>query len=445
MDVALDLQIKEEKEILDLLYHNKSEKSAVDYFNGNESKASKQEIQAKVEASTRNYPVLLALASQVASGRRTLKEAVNAFDHIVTYPKIMESPPWKVFSNGFGSHQLFKACQDILAETKAEHHILLGGEQDIWTRYRDISDVPVKYTRDGESQPTSKSVINDMESTIFEAWDQFRVANPESPNLTELVKNGSMTKETAISVIAATMLLAKNRKSSESTISNRDQDEALDLGGKTINKESVDMAELKEKALSTVKDDLKEIALRTGVKRTRALLASKVAEFWAKKAVQRKAGESDSEFYARAEQSREGFSAFLLSDAGQSVLAYMVGFAWPMLENQIPDPKVREYGAMVAREIRIQGGTDLLDGFLTEVAFPLLNVLKEEALGFGNQATNAITEIATNATPQVRVVDDRDKKIAELEAALAKTKDHAPEVAVETVGTSTHGHKAAHH
>ena len=220
-----------------------------------------------------------------------------------------------------------------------------------------------------------------------------------------------MTKETAISVIAATMLLAKNRKSSESTISNRDQDEALDLGGKTINKESVDMAELKEKALSTVKDDLKEIALRTGVKRTRALLASKVAEFWAKKAVQRKAGESDSEFYARAEQSREGFSAFLLSDAGQSVLAYMVGFAWPMLENQIPDPKVREYGAMVAREIRIQGGTDLLDGFLTEVAFPLLNVLKEEALGFGNQATNAITEIAkairANSPPDATLANGR--------------------------------------
>lgn len=169
-------------------------------------------------------------------------------------------------------------------------------------------------------------------------------------------------------------------------------------GGNTLadtkNKEGMKMSK-SQIAKQTVMSDMKEIALRTGVKRTRKLLAEKVAEFWAKRSVTRVAGESDAEYMLRAERSREGIAQFLLSEAGQGALAYMVGFAWPMLEDQIPDETVREYGTLVAREIRIQGGTDLLDGFIEEVVLPLGAVLKDEAVRFTTGAMGAGAAIQT--------------------------------------------------
>lgn len=171
-------------------------------------------------------------------------------------------------------------------------------------------------------------------------------------------------------------------------------------------------------AKATVLDDMKEIALRTSVKRTRAILATKVAEFWAKRSVQRVAGESEEDFLARAERNREGVAAFLLSDAGQGALAYMVGFAWPMLEDQIPDVAVKEYGAMVAREIRIQGGTDILDSFIMEVVVPLGGVLKDEAVKFtsglgSGEKTRVVTDTLTAGN------ENKAEQIAALKRQLA--------------------------
>lgn len=206
----------------------------------------------------------------------------------------------------------------------------------------------------------------------------------------------------------------------DSNVSGRKEPENTANGN---SKEKAKKMSKKEIALGTVKSDLREIALRTGVKRTRAALTAKVTDFWTSRTVTRIAGESDADYAARAAKSREGVSAFLLSDAGQNALAYLVGMAWPMLEDQIEDEKVREYGGMVAREIRVQGGTDLLDGFLVEVALPLLGLLTEEAKQFGRSVLAPAMEAHT---PKVRVDhaadtaanDIRDREIADLKRKL---------------------------
>jgi hypothetical protein len=199
--------------------------------------------------------------------------------------------------------------------------------------------------------------------------------------------------------------------------------------GKSTLKTKENSMSTKEIALNTVTSDLKEIALRTGVKRTRAALTAKMAEFWAKRAVQRNPGESETDYMARATTMRDGAAAFLLSDAGQGVLSYLVGLSWPMLEGQIEDETVKEYGAVVAKEIRIQGGTDLLDGFLVEVVFPMLGVIKDEAANLGKSLmatpaqgvlNNPFTGVRVDpAHPPVHHEDEKDKEIAALKARLA--------------------------
>ena len=199
---------------------------------------------------------------------------------------------------------------------------------------------------------------------------------------------------------------------------------------------------MKQKALDTIKDDAKEIALRTGVKRTRALIATKIAEFWAKRSVTRTHGESEESFQARVNAQRGAVSSFLSSEAGQDALSYAIGFAWPMVEDQFQDPVVREYGAKIAREIRIQGGTNLLDGFLTEVIFPLAGVLTEEAKNFGNimtggaPATQAIegTNIRVDTTPHDK---EQDAEIQALKAQLARLEGRVPGAETDAAKTAS--------
>lgn len=135
--------------------------------------------------------------------------------------------------------------------------------------------------------------------------------------------------------------------------------------------------------VKTLKEDGKTIALRTGVKHTREQLTALVTNFINSKSIRRFEGESDEAYTARAEAQRSGVSAFLLSDVGQQLITYLLGLSWPVLESNIEDGKVRKYGGMVAREIRAQSGSDLLDGFLEEVVFPLLAVITSEAKNFG--------------------------------------------------------------
>lgn len=201
---------------------------------------------------------------------------------------------------------------------------------------------------------------------------------------------------------------------------------------------------MKQKAIDTIKSDAQEIALRTGVKRTRVLIATKIAEFWTKRSVTRHPGESEESFQARVSEQRGAVASFLSSEAGQNALSYAIGFAWPMVEDQFPDPVVREYGAKIAREIRIQGGTDLLDGFLTEVIFPLAGVLTEEAKNFGNIMTggSATETQALGGTSGVRVdttVHDReqDAEIQALKAQLARLEGRVPGAETDAAKTAS--------
>jgi len=165
------------------------------------------------------------------------------------------------------------------------------------------------------------------------------------------------------------------------------------LKGKAMEEEEEDLFEddveedkgpdLGQILVKTLKDDGKTIALRTGVKHTREQLTALVTNFINSKSIRRFEGESDEAYTARAEAQRSGVSAFLLSDVGQQLITYLLGLSWPVLESNIEDGKVRKYGGMVAREIRAQSGSDLLDGFLEEVVFPLLAVITSEAKNFG--------------------------------------------------------------
>lgn len=199
---------------------------------------------------------------------------------------------------------------------------------------------------------------------------------------------------------------------------------------------------MKQKAIDTIKSDAQEIALRTGVKRTRVLIATKIAEFWTKRSVTRHPGESEESFQARVSEQRGAVASFLSSEAGQNALSYAIGFAWPMVEDQFPDPVVREYGAKIAREIRIQGGTDLLDGFLTEVIFPLAGVLTEEAKNFGNIMTGGTTGTQAIEGTNVRVdttVHDReqDAEIQALKAQLARLEGRVPGAETDAAKTAS--------
>ena len=62
-----------------------------------------------------------------------------------------------------------------------------------------------------------------------------------------------------------------------------------------------------------------------------------------------------------------------MSESGQGVLSYLLGFTWSMLEKDSLDPRVLEYGDLLARECRVDGGTEILDSLLNEILLPSLN------------------------------------------------------------------------
>lgn len=170
--------------------------------------------------------------------------------------------------------------------------------------------------------------------------------------------------------------------------------------------------------IRTLKDDGKTIALRTGVKHTREQLTSLVTNFINSKSIRRYEGESDEAYAARAEAQRSGVSAFLLSDVGQQVITYLLGLSWPVLEDNIEDKRVRKYGGMVAAEIRAQSGSDLLDGFLEEVVFPLLAVITAEAKNFGKMVLAPAKKVRVQPHFGESVEDEKARlmeRLAELE------------------------------
>lgn len=174
-----------------------------------------------------------------------------------------------------------------------------------------------------------------------------------------------------------------------------------------------------QKAKDTLKDDMKEIALRTGVKRIRGAVADRVTNFWASKHVARHARESNEDYAARVLAQKAGIGAFFASEAGQAALAYIVGMTWAALSEEVKDDTVREYGDLVAREIRVQGGTDLLDGFVEEVVTPIVASLTE-----GSQRVRVLSEgkATTSVTKTVVSKNDDDKAELELPAIEASQK-----------------------
>lgn len=274
--------------------------------------------------------------------------------------------------------------------------------------------------------------------------------------LAEEVLKGGMTKEMAAEIAVQHTFLApsfndvhadiqrsvKEKLAAMTPARGNKRDEDSESNG-TLGKDEGKRS-MKDIALGTVKSDMKEIALRTGVKRTRAILAGRIAEFWAKRSTPQKIGESDADYQARLKSQTEGIGAFLVSDAGQNVLSYAIGFSWPLLEDRIPDPKVREYGAMVAREMRIQGGTELLDGFLVEVAMPLLGVLTEEAKNFGQMAMGiGMPQEHVRVDPAATAKDlAQDQEMAALKARLKQleeSRDHTTTGASTEAQTATNG------
>lgn len=129
--------------------------------------------------------------------------------------------------------------------------------------------------------------------------------------------------------------------------------------------------------LAVIKDDITTSALRVGVKHTRSAVTELVTSFINRVTVERLEGESEVDYNLRAEGMRSGVTGFLLGETGQSVISYMVGLSWAVAGN--PESGIAKYADPIAQEMRAQGGSELLDGFLESVVFPFVSHMTEQA------------------------------------------------------------------
>ena len=126
-----------------------------------------------------------------------------------------------------------------------------------------------------------------------------------------------------------------------------------------------------------LESEAKEIALRTGTKRIRQAIMGPLTSFWARKSCPRLAGESDHEYESRFQATKNSTAKFLESEAGQGFLSLVLGSSWALLEGDYVEPgSVMDYGSLFARECRIQGGTDILNSFITEALAPVFRDIK---------------------------------------------------------------------
>lgn len=153
---------------------------------------------------------------------------------------------------------------------------------------------------------------------------------------------------------------------------------------------------VKQRMLDTLKSDAKEIALRTGVKRVRAAAAARLGTWWASQSNPRMAGESEDDHALRLKQVGDHTRTFLNTDMGEAALTMLLGFVWTTVESEVNPIQVREFGSLVARELRISGGTDILDGIVTEVLNPVVGELKAMA----PEAVGAMTGVRVGENPQ---------------------------------------------
>lgn len=187
------------------------------------------------------------------------------------------------------------------------------------------------------------------------------------------------------------------------------------------------------------KDDAKEIAVRQTVRRGRTFLVETVANFLSKRTNPRREGESVETYTARVESERSAVVAFLLSDAGQGVLSYALGSAWPLLEEQVPEGAPREIGERLTREIRVQGGEAIVDGIYEELVSPLVGFLMTEAKGLGSMIHDS-PSVARTLSGSLSPEDSEDvHKLLEAQKvrdAEQEAKIHALEAQLASLKTS---------
>lgn len=128
-------------------------------------------------------------------------------------------------------------------------------------------------------------------------------------------------------------------------------------------------------AVETLKDDAKEIALRTGVRRIRSLARARLSAWWAKATTPRGATESQDAWEARVRSVEATHGAFLGTDAGEAAMAMLLGFTWTAVSADVDGDQMRAFGDAVARELRVSAGSDILEGFLDEVVRPAVKSL----------------------------------------------------------------------
>lgn len=133
------------------------------------------------------------------------------------------------------------------------------------------------------------------------------------------------------------------------------------------------------KVASTAAGDAEEVALRLVVERARAELAARMVA-WS--AVRVGGG---------AAAARDHQAAFFASPAGRGLISYLLGLGWKAAQGHASWAPEGGLGDRIAREIRLQGGEDLVDGFYREVAAPLF----ERLSGVGETASTLVRIEAT--------------------------------------------------
>lgn len=132
-----------------------------------------------------------------------------------------------------------------------------------------------------------------------------------------------------------------------------------------------------QKVAVTAAEDAREVALRVAVATARERLASHLTT-WAE---------------GRAPGSAR---SFIHSEAGRGLTTYLLGMGWRVAQEKYRGELAPGLGSDIAREIRLQGGEELVEGFYREVITPLLAHLSNptavvgRAVGVGSGSNTRI-------------------------------------------------------
>ena len=143
-------------------------------------------------------------------------------------------------------------------------------------------------------------------------------------------------------------------------------------------------------AKEMVLSDGKTIAIRVAVKKSKKIVADKMASFIADRTTIRFDGESDADFLARAEKQRSSFASFLMSDVGQGIISYGLGTLGPSLIEAMSEGPTKEALGLMCHEMRISGGTEALESLVEEFLSPVISDISKETYGAIKEASRAV-------------------------------------------------------